>query len=177
VLNVRLGVTDLSGLYALRRGIGQTCYDLSVIKNFIAQAVHVFAGQDAGYVVSGPVWEYYHAKARMKPAANLKWLRGLIRETKLDRANGLIGKTVIHPSQILPVQSLYAVTAEEYADALDILSSCGGGGVLKSSFTGKMNEVKPHYNWAKKIMVLAKIYGVLNEKYDYRSLIGKSFAL
>ena len=35
----------------------------------------------------------------------------------------------------------------------------------------KMNEYKPHYKWAKKIMKLAYIYGVLNEGVDYNELI------
>ena len=34
-----------------------------------------------------------------------------------------------------------------------------------------MNEYKPHYKWANKIMSLAYIYGVLNKGADYNELI------
>jgi len=97
--------------------------------------------------------------------------RCLISEVMLDKANGLIGKTVIHPDHILPVQALYVVTHEEYCDARDILANGGNGGVTKSVYKNKMNESKPHTFWAQRIMELSKIYGVLNERYDYTSII------
>ena len=36
-------------------------------------------------------------------------------------------------------------------------------GVLRSPTRNKMNEVKPHYNWALKTLAQAEIYGVLKE--------------
>ena len=96
------------------------------------------------------------------------YVDGLMYEVILDKANGLWGKTIIHPSHIIPVQSLYAVTYEEYIDALSIIDNSNGDiGVLKSSSNNKMNEIKTHINWANKIMLRTEIYGVLNE--------GKSF--
>ena len=47
------------------------------------------------------------------------------------------------------VNALMAVTKEEYDDACQILGT--GGGVVKSSGGNKMNEIKPHTNWAKKV--------------------------
>lgn len=192
VLNVRMGATDLSGLYGLRRSPELTIYDIAVIRDFIADLVNIFGRPRDGYVISGPVWEYFSSGPRvLKPQLrqspfqekfgtdgsrvreNLlcRYIDGLIREVMLDKANGLIGKTIIHPSHILPVQALYAVTHEEYCDAVDILANGGNGGVTKSVYNNKMNEPKPHTNWAKKIMTLSKIYGVLNEGYDYTSII------
>ena len=52
-----------------------------------------------------------------------KDLDGLIREVALDKANGLIGKTVIHPSHVAAVHALSVVTLEEYTDAIDILGT------------------------------------------------------
>ena len=42
---------------------------------------------------------------------------GLLREIELDRANGLLGKTCIHPSHVLPVHALSVVSHEEFSDA------------------------------------------------------------
>lgn len=192
VLNVRMGATDLSGLYGLRRSPELTVYDIEVIRDFIADLVNVFGRPCDGYVISGPVWEYFSSGFRiLKPQLRqtpfrehfgkdgkrlrqdllCRYIDGLIREVMFDKANGLIGKTVIHPSHILPVQALYTVTHEEYCDARDILDNDGYGGVTKSIYNNKMNESKPHTNWARKIMTLSRIYGVLNERYDYTSII------
>jgi citrate lyase beta subunit len=191
VLNVRIGATDLSGLYGLRRSYELTIYDVAVIRDFISELINVFGRPGDGYVVSGPVWEYFSSGTRiLKPQLRqspfqekfgregqrvrhellCRYIDGLIREIMLDKANGIIGKTIIHPSHLLPVQSLYAVTHEEYCDARDILTRSSGG-VAKSAYNNKMNESKPHTNWAKKIMILSRIYGVLNEGYDYTSII------
>lgn len=192
VLNVRMGATDLSGLYGLRRSPELTIYDIAVIRDFIADLVNIFGRPEDGYVISGPVWEYFSSGSRvLKPQLrqtpfreqfgsdgsklreNLlcRYIDGLIREVMLDKANGLVGKTIIHPTHLLPVQALYAVTHEEYCDARDILANSGNGGVTKSIYNNKMNEAKPHTNWAQKIMILSGIYGVLNEGYDYTSII------
>ncbi|MFZ5642854.1 MAG: HpcH/HpaI aldolase/citrate lyase family protein [Bacillota bacterium] len=192
VLNVRMGATDLSGLYGLRRSPELTIYDIAVIQGFIADLINVFGRPHDGYIISGPVWEYFSVGSRvLKPQLRqtpfneqfgsdgkrvrksllCRYIDGLIREVMLDKANGLIGKTVIHPSHLLPVQALYAITHEEYCDARDIIDNGGSGGVTKSVYNNKMNEPKPHINWAKRIMTLSKIFGVLNEGYDYTSII------
>ena len=63
---------------------------------------------------------------------------GLIQEVSLDHANGLIGKTVIHPSHIKVVQAMHIVTMEDYLDARSILQNADTyNGVLKSSFLTK----------------------------------------
>lgn len=192
VLNIRIGATDLSGIYGLRRYPEHTIYDISVIREFIAALVNIFGRPQDKYVISGPVWEYFSTGERVfKPMLRqtpfneqfgsegkkvrqrllCRYLDGLIREVMLDKANGLIGKTVIHPSHLLPVQALYAVTHEEYCDARDILAHGRRGGVAKSVYNNKMNEFKPHTGWAKKIITFSQIYGVLNEKLDYTSII------
>ncbi|MEG6615767.1 HpcH/HpaI aldolase/citrate lyase family protein [Peptococcaceae bacterium 1198_IL3148] len=191
VLNVRMGATDLSGLFGIRRSYEFTIYDIAVIRDFIADLLNIFGRPQGGYVISGPVWEYFGTKERvLKPQlrktpfleqygdAGLnvrrqlvsKYVDGLIKEVLLDKANGIVGKTIIHPSHLVPVQALYAVTMEEYLDAMDILDH-EKGGVSKSIYQNKMNEAKPHTNWANKIMKLAKIYGVINERHDHASII------
>lgn len=195
VLNVRIGATDFSGLYGIRRGPDVTIYDITVIRDCLADIINIFGRVESNYVVSGPVWEYFSNGGRvLKPQLRKspfeefhdnhgcngtkirsqllnKYVDGLIREVIVDRENGLIGKTIIHPSHIIPVQSLYIVGHEEYLDALSILENSNGQqGVLKSSYANKMNELKPHYNWARKILLRAKNYGVFHEQHNFISL-------
>src|SRR5690606_40126487 len=76
-------------------------------------------------------------------------------------------KTCIHPSQISIVNAGYIVSLEAYDDAKVILNeSAKRNGVLQSPKRNKMNEVKPHLSWARKIAAQAEIYGVLNENYQ-----------
>ena len=196
VLNVRIGATDFSGLFGIRRGPDVTIYDIMVIRDCIADIVNIFGRIESDYVVSGPVWEYFANVERvLKPQLRRspfeefhdncgcngtkirsqllnKYVDGLIREVILDKENGIIGKTIIHPSHIIPVQALYVVGHEEYLDALSIIENSDGlQGVLKSHYTNKMNEIKPHYKWAQKILLRAKNYGVFNEQHNFICLL------
>lgn len=181
ILNVRIGATDFSGLYGIRRNADTTVYDIGVIRDCISDIVNVFLRFDSPYVVSGPVWEYFSSPQRMlKPQLRktpfglegLKWrtdlidrhMDGLIQEVLMDIANGLTGKTIIHPSHIKTVHALNAVSYEEYIDAKNIVEQAENhNGVRKSAFANKMNEVKPHYYWAQKILRKSQVYGVLQD--------------
>lgn len=93
---------------------------------------------------------------------------GLLRELLLDRANGFIGKTIIHPTHISYVNGMLAVTKEVYDDAMQIMGA--DGGVLKSGSGNKMNEIGPHRCWAEKILMRAKAYGVIEDESHYIDL-------
>ncbi|HET8616115.1 MAG TPA: HpcH/HpaI aldolase/citrate lyase family protein [Actinomycetales bacterium] len=183
VLAVRLGTTDLSSAYGIRRDRDLTIYDVGVVAEAIADVVNVFGRADgSGYVVTGPVWEYFADHERIfKPllrqspfaAQDAMDLReqlitqhvdGLIRELVLDKANGLLGKTVIHPSHVPVVHALSVVTHEEFVDATDVLGAeRAGGGVAASSYRNKMNEAKPHRAWAQRTLRRAQAFGVAAE--------------
>ncbi|WP_423798882.1 HpcH/HpaI aldolase/citrate lyase family protein [Neobacillus sp. SAB-20_R2A] len=195
VLNIRIGATDFCGLYGIRRSPDTTVYDIAILRDCISDIINIFGRIDSPYVVSGPVWEYFSAKNRMlKPQLRqtpfrerfgdegLHWRRrlieenldGLMRETLMDIANGISGKTVIHPSHIKIVQSLNVVPFEEYVDASNIIKAATGEiGVMKSDFANKMNEIKPHLYWAEKIMLKSRLYGVLHEEFTNIDLIKK----
>ncbi|MEH7176583.1 HpcH/HpaI aldolase/citrate lyase family protein [Neobacillus vireti] len=195
ILNVRIGATDFCGLYGIRRSVDTTVYDIAVLRDCIADIINVFQRSESPYVISGPVWEYFSSKPRMfKPQLRqtpfrerygdegLKWraelidqnVDGLIREVLMDIANGLTGKTIIHPTHIKAVQALNVVTYEEYIDACSIVESANDeNGVKKSNFSNKMNEIKPHLFWAKKIILKSQLYGVLHEGYTNIDLIKK----
>ncbi|HZW83647.1 MAG TPA: HpcH/HpaI aldolase/citrate lyase family protein [Candidatus Deferrimicrobium sp.] len=195
VLNVRIGATDFSGLFGIRRGPDVTIYDIATINHCIADIINVFARVESGYVVSGPVWEYFANGGRLlKPQLRKspfeefygtsgtkvrgqllnKYIDGLIREVILDKENGLVGKTIIHPTHIIPVQALYVVSHEEYVDACNIYyNDATQLGVFKSEYINKMNEIKPHYNWARRIIARSKIYGVFHEHHNFTSLLAE----
>lgn len=157
VLNVRIGGTDFSGIYGIRRSGKNTIYELKVICDVITDIINVFKRAD--YVISAPVNEYFNEENST-----------LIEETILDKANGLLGKTAIHPKQVNVINSLLAVTKEEYQDACDIVSS-EKRGALKSKYSNKMNEVGPHLKWAKETLLRARTMGVLEDGRDYKTLL------
>jgi citrate lyase beta subunit len=191
VLALRLGVTDFCSSYGLRRGPDMTAYDVQIVASVIADVVNMLGRADGtGFTVTGPVWEYFRVQERMfKPqlrqspflevqAAELREkliehaMDGLLREISLDHANGLLGKTCIHPSHVLPVHALSVVSHEEFSDAQDILRpERGGGGVLRSAYTNKMNEVKPHRAWAERTLLRAEVFGVANQDIGFVELL------
>lgn len=193
VLALRLGVTDFCSVYGLRRAPDMTAYDVRIVAGVIADVVNVLGRADGtGFTVTGPVWEYFRPQERIfKPqlrqspfTGRAEELRsrliahdmdGLLREIELDRANGLQGKTCIHPSHVAPVHALSVVSHEEFSDAVDILRpERGGGGVVRSTYTNKMNEVKPHRAWAEKTLHRAEIFGVAREGVGFVELLAAS---
>ena len=89
-------------------------------------------------------------------------------EVLIDKSNGFVGKTVIHPSHLTYVNGMQAITREEYEDALQILNTKDG--VIKSVRSNKMNEVNPHRSWAKEILAKADAYGVIEDESHYLEL-------
>ncbi|MNI13240.1 hypothetical protein D3C73_664560 [compost metagenome] len=195
VLNVRIGATDFSSLFGLRRSPDMTIYDIAPIRDCMSDIINLFGRMDSAFVISGPVWEYFSNHERvLKPQLReslfeetlgksgrklrhqyiANHMDGLIREVIMDKENGLVGKTVIHPTHIKAVQSLYVVTHEEYMDASSIIANNNGRlGVFKSEYSNKMNEIKPHMNWANRIMLRSKIYGVLHEQQHFIALLSE----
>ncbi|MFH8937467.1 HpcH/HpaI aldolase/citrate lyase family protein [Streptomyces griseosporeus] len=191
VLALRLGVTDFCSSYGLRRAPDMTAYDVQIVASVISDVVNMLGRADGtGFTVTGPVWEYFRVPERLfKPmlrtspflegqAVELREkliehaMDGLLREISLDHANGLLGKTCIHPSHVPAVHALSVVSHEEYSDAADIMRpERGGGGVLRSQYTNKMNEVKPHRAWAERTMLRAEVFGVAHEDVSFVDLL------
>jgi citrate lyase beta subunit len=196
VLNVRMGATDFSGLFGIRRSSDTTIYDIEVLRDCISDLINVFGRSEKEYVMSGPVWEYFEGATRvLKPQIRRtpfqqvfgrngldyrldmidKYEDGLIHEILLDKTNGLVGKTIIHPSHIVAVHSMNVVGYEEYLDACAIIEKADAfNGVIRSEFANKMNEIKPHINWAKKIMLKSKVYGVFHEQQSFIDILSIS---
>ncbi len=184
ILNIRVGGTDMSSLFGVRRGINSTVYDIMPVRDALSDVLNFF-NRYCDYSVSAAVWEYFRAykdddiddvikrnfhnalvkgQEIVNPAID-----GLLKEVMLDRANGFVGKTIIHPTHAKFVNAMFAVVEEEYNDAIQILNTSGG--VIKSEGGGKMNEIGPHHRWAEKIVARAKVYGVIKNEDSVLKLV------
>ncbi|KGR85754.1 HpcH/HpaI aldolase/citrate lyase family protein [Lysinibacillus odysseyi] len=179
ILNVRIGTTDFSGLYGIRRTLQTSLYDIVIVRDCLADILNIFGRNEHPFVLSGSVWEYFDSPAphhyeggSMLTKKITATTEGLIKEIQLDRLNGLIGKTIIHPTHINVVNAMHVVTHEEYLDALDVMGNQQGTvGVQKSEYANKMNEMKPHYEWARKILIRAEVYGVFHPQRQFDDLL------
>lgn len=189
IINLGIGGTDFSSIFSLRRSVQESIYDLMEVKDCLTDIMNFFTRKSDNYVISGPVWEYfsnndkeinkilsYHTEndesfykllLQKKNFIN-PTVDGLLREIILDKANGFIGKGIIHPSHIKYVNAMQSVKKEDYDDAQQILKTPDG--VVKSLSGNKMNEINPHHSWAKKIIYKAKAYGVIEKEKDYIEL-------
>lgn len=142
ILCLRIGGNDLLSSLNLRRPKDCTIYDTPIgalIPQLIGQFVPV------GFQLSSPVFEHYADENMLK------------RELALDKVNGLITKTAIHPNQLKTIHDAYRVSSVEYYEAQMIVDA-NAKSVFKSN--GSMLEPATHKNWAKEILLRAKIYGV-----------------
>ena len=192
VLAVRVGGTDLCGLFGLRRDVETTIWDVAVVRDMLADVVNVL-GRRGAYPISGPVWEHFassdrlfRSRLRQTPFERTRSLGlrdllvrddvdELIREVMLDRANGLSGKTVIHPTHVSVVNALQAVPVEEHEDALGVLSAREVGGAVRSPSGTRMNEMGPHGLWAEQVVARAAVYGVLADPDGVVALLDAGF--
>ena len=184
ILNIRVGGTDMSSLFGVRRSINSTVYDIMTVRDALSDVLNAF-NRFNDYCVSAAVWEYFRAykdddiddvikrnfhNALVKgqdivnPAID-----GLLKEVMIDRANGFVGKTIIHPTHAKFVNAMFTVVEEEYNDAIQILNTSGG--VIKSEGGGKMNEIGPHHRWAEKIVRRANVYGVVKNEDSVLGLV------
>jgi len=185
LLNIRIGGTDFSSIFGVRRGISSSIYDILTVRDCLVDILNFFNRDTSDYTVSGPVWEYFlaykrddleqllernitHSLQSRNPIIN-EAIDGLLREVLMDKVNGFVGKTIIHPSHIKFVNAMQAITKEEFEDAEQILNAQGG--VIKSAKSNKMNEINPHKNWATNILNRAKAYGVVEDELSYIKLL------
>lgn len=193
ILSVRIGATDMSSAFGLRRSRDLTIYDVNVVASVIGDIVNVLGRPDGGFVISGPVWEHFANTERvLRPQLRVTPFVGpqeielrqrimtanldtLIREIELDLANGLLGKTVIHPTHVALVHAMSVVSHEEYLDALAIAGNANGGAAA-SPYGNKMNEMKPHQAWAQRTLLRADAFGVAAANISFVDLLEASMA-
>ena len=143
VLTVRIGLEDLSKRLSLRRKCNKTAYDNNILSSVIANIIMTF--KPSGFNVSAPVFSCFGEEYK----------ETFIREAVEDLENGLIGKTIIHPSQAEIINEIYKVSEEDYALAKEIIET------VKAvvGFKGQMLEKATNLFWAETTLKRAKIFG------------------
>lgn len=143
IICIRFGAEDMLRQLALRRPQNTSLYDMLAPSQVIANLISTF--KPSGFDISAPVYP------------NFSNMEGFKREVQRELENGLISKTIIHPSQIEPINSLYKVTEKEVLEAQALQSR--EDGVL--NLTGKMGEIKTQSPWAEQIIKRSGIYGTI----------------
>lgn len=142
ILALRIGGNDLMQLLGIRRDRVRTLYD-GPLRNVISDLVTVFSPR--GLNLTSPVCEIIDDPLLLS------------KESEMDVAYGLVGKTIIHPQQIDIVHQSWMVDEAELSEAGAILSPQAEA-VFKSR--GAMCEVATHWKWADRIKRRALHYGV-----------------
>jgi citrate lyase beta subunit len=143
VLSLRIGGNDLLNLLGIRRPGDRTLYR-TPLGLTIAQLVTVF--RPFGFNLTAPVFERLDSPGL------------LARETRTDLAQGLFGKTAIHPDQVPLIESQYRVHARDLEAAQQILD-VSAPAVFR--LHGAMCEPTTHHRWASQIIERARLYGVI----------------
>ncbi|MGR9037458.1 MAG: HpcH/HpaI aldolase/citrate lyase family protein [Gammaproteobacteria bacterium] len=141
IVLIRIGGNDLLHLIGIRRPRGMTLYETPVA-GVISQLVTTF--RPFGFSLSAAVFEYLADRETLD------------REIRLDMAHGLVGKTAIHPAQIPLIERHYAVSEQDYQEALSILDTQSPP-VFK--LHDAMCEVSTHSNWARQILSRYDCFG------------------
>jgi citrate lyase beta subunit len=142
VLSLRIGGNDLFNLLGMRRPRGRTIYR-TPLGPVISQLVTTFLPY--GFNATGPVFEY------------LDQQKVLECEVRNDLAQGLFGKTAIHPRQVALIERHYRVRPCEVQMAERILDETSPA-VFRSC--DAMCEPATHRRWAAQVLDRARLYGV-----------------
>lgn len=157
VAGVRIGLTDLRAIFGMRARAGASAYSSAVVASVIGDIVNIFArqGEDGAEAVpvAGGVLEQYGRESGVE----------LADELLADQANGLVGKSVIHPSHVPVVNAYAAVSEADHHDANAIVAKAAIGGAFASTRSTRMNEVAPHLPWARLTLQRAAAFGVIRD--------------
>ena len=101
VLAARIGATDLSSAFGLRRSRDLTVYDVQVVASVISDIVNVLGRTEDSFVITGTVWEHYETERILRPQlrltpfveANEKELRHKLLEALAERLGTRISRT------------------------------------------------------------------------------------
>ena len=145
-LTLRLGGEDMMQYLGLKRRCEDNIYTLIGPARVIGDVISVF--KPYGFNITATVFNCIHH-------------HGLY-ETNIqeDLRQGLLGKTIIHPDQIEPINKAYKVSRQEYEMALKMLDKDTEAIVVQN---GQMGEKFAHLSWAKIICERHRFYGLKEE--------------
>lgn len=139
---VRFGLEDMLRQLGMARDCDTPLYGLVAPAQVIGNFITVF--KPRGFGVSGGVYKCYENSD------------GFRKEVEADLRQGLLGKTIIHPSQIGIVEEMYKANRDELAQAENIVNAASN----VSGFHGIMLERPTQLPWAQTILKRAALYGV-----------------
>ncbi len=145
VLTLRVGGNDLFHLLGLRRPRGRTIY-ATPLRLTLGGLVTTF--RPHGFNLTAPVYEYLD-----RPDV-------LAREVRLDLANGLFGKTAIHPQQVPLIEACYRVSPADL-EVAERLLAWDTPPVFRMHEA--MCEVATHRAWAMLTRERARLYGIAED--------------
>ena len=140
---VRFGLEDMLRQLGIARGCDRPLYSLVAPAQIIGTLIAAFKPQ--GYHISGGVYRCYRDG------------EGFRAEVEEDLKQGLLSKTIIHPSQIDVIEEVYKVTRNELQQAEAILNTQNN----VSALHGIMLEKPTQTPWAETILKRAALYGVM----------------
>lgn len=153
ILVLRIGGNDLLACLHLRTHPQHTLYEgplAYVVGMLVAQLA------PAGFQLTAPVFECFRDHTVLKA------------EFQRDLLHGLVGKTVIHPSQIPIIHQALRVKPSDYLAAKKILANHSPA---VFQLNGVMCELTTHQNWAWRVLEQAKYFGYqLNDDLPVTSL-------
>lgn len=139
---VRFGLEDMLRQLGIVRDCATPLYDLVAPAHVIGSFLAVF--KPRGFDVSGGVYKCYADS------------EGFRREAETELRQGLLGKTIIHPSQIALMEEACKVTRGEKEQALKIMEATSN----VASDHGIMLERPTQLPWAATLLRRAALYGV-----------------
>ena len=142
ILTLRLGGEDMMNYLGLKRKCEDNIYELVAPSAVIANVLNTF--KPYGFNVSATVFNCIH-----QPELYSK-------NVHEDLRQGLLGKTIIHPNQIDPINQAYKVSFSDYEMAIKMLDEDTHAIIVQE---GQMGEKFAHDSWAKVILERYKFYG------------------
>lgn len=146
VLTLRLGGEDMMQFLGLKRRCEDNIYTLAAPSRVIADVLTCF--KPYGFNVTATVFNCIHQDALY------------LENVKEDLRQGLLGKTIIHPSQIEPINEAYKVSPQEFEMATKMLEKETEAIIIQE---GQMGEKFAHTAWAKVILERHRFYGLLTD--------------
>ena len=148
ILNILVATGSILNTLCVRHRVDESIYQSGPVAALLSDIVATFSSD---YIISAPAYEYY---------AGIGWQEGLGKEIELDKLNGFVGKTIVHPKQILVVNDAYKVPSIDYDDALSVLDDKKIYQSCPNVNNTRINEPKIHYSWAMEVILLAQYFGV-----------------
>ncbi len=143
VLTLRLGGEDMMQYLGLKRRCEDNIYELVGPSRVIGDVINIF--KPYGFNITATVFNCINRHELFE------------KNVLEDLRQGLLGKTIIHPNQIEPINEAYKVSRQEYEMAKKMLDTDTQAIIVQD---GQMGEKFAHSSWAKIILTRYHFYGL-----------------